>query len=561
MAAPIEQQVNGVENMLYMSSQCTNDGTYTLTVTFKNGVDLNMAQVLVQNRVSLAQPILPDLVKRRGVTVKKKSPSMLMIVNLFSPDDSRDNLYLSNYATIQLKDELSRLAGRRRHHLPRPARLQHAALARSGEDGLAQSDRPATWSRPIEQQNTQVAAGQIGQPPVANGQVFQFTMSTMGRLTDPEQFDEMILKTDADGRIVRAERRGPASSWAPRATTRPARSTASRRWRCRSTSCPAPTPSNIAQPVRAKMEELKGRFPDGRRLRDRLRHHAVHHRIDQRGLQDAARRGHPGGHRGAGVLAELAVGHHSAGRRAGGHHRHLRRHGGDGLQPQQPDAVRPGAGHRHRGRRRDRGGRGGRASHRTRPVAARGDAQGDGTGVRAGDRRRPGADARCSCPARSSRGITGQFFRQFALTIAVSTVISAFNSLTLSPALTALLLRPRDKASGRAAAAAGVCRGGRLAGLGVLDAARGRAGTMRWPAGASADALPWIGAASGPIVGWRGRAGRSISCSAGSSACSIGGFDFSTNVYTLESSAGWLHSQRAGAGGLRRAAGPDLLRL
>src|SRR5882762_3260404 len=111
VAAPIEQQVNGVENMLYMSSQCTNDGTYSLTITFQNGVDLNMAQVLVQNRVSLAQPILPDLVKRRGVSVKKKSPSVLMIVNLFSPDNSRDNLYLSNYATIQLKDELARLPG------------------------------------------------------------------------------------------------------------------------------------------------------------------------------------------------------------------------------------------------------------------------------------------------------------------------------------------------------------------------------------------------------------------------------------------------------------------
>src|SRR5246127_1932960 len=111
VAAPIEQQVNGVENMLYMSSQCTNDGSYTLTITFQSGVDLNIAQVLVQNRVSLAQPILPDLVKRRGVTVKKKSPSVLMIVNLFSPAGTRDNLYLSNYATIQLKDELSRLKG------------------------------------------------------------------------------------------------------------------------------------------------------------------------------------------------------------------------------------------------------------------------------------------------------------------------------------------------------------------------------------------------------------------------------------------------------------------
>src|SRR5205809_755346 len=109
VAAPIEQQVNGVENMMYMSSQCTNDGAYTLTITFKLGTDLNIAQVLVQNRVSLAQPILPDLVKRRGISVKKKSPSVLLIVNLFSPNGTKDNLYLSNYATIQLRDELARL--------------------------------------------------------------------------------------------------------------------------------------------------------------------------------------------------------------------------------------------------------------------------------------------------------------------------------------------------------------------------------------------------------------------------------------------------------------------
>src|SRR6266542_4948547 len=111
VAAPIEQQVNGVEGMMYMSSQCTNDGSYSLTITFQHGVNLNIAQVLVQNRVALAQPVLPDLVKRRGVSVKKKSPNVLMIVNLYSPDESRNNLYLSNYATIQLKDELSRLKG------------------------------------------------------------------------------------------------------------------------------------------------------------------------------------------------------------------------------------------------------------------------------------------------------------------------------------------------------------------------------------------------------------------------------------------------------------------
>src|SRR5438105_7358569 len=96
VAAPIEQQVNGVEGMMYMSSQCTNDGNYTLSVTFKPGSDLNIAQVLVQNRESLAEPVLPDLVKRRGISVKKKSPNVLLIVNLYSPDNSRNNLYLSN---------------------------------------------------------------------------------------------------------------------------------------------------------------------------------------------------------------------------------------------------------------------------------------------------------------------------------------------------------------------------------------------------------------------------------------------------------------------------------
>src|SRR5262249_4624585 len=111
VAAPIEQQVNGVENMLYMSSQSTNDGTYNLTVTFDLGVNLDIAQVLVQNRVSLAVPQLPETVQKTGVTVRKKSPSITLAVNLYSPDGRYDQLYLSNYATIQVKDELARLPG------------------------------------------------------------------------------------------------------------------------------------------------------------------------------------------------------------------------------------------------------------------------------------------------------------------------------------------------------------------------------------------------------------------------------------------------------------------
>ena len=202
VAAPIEQQVNGVEDMMYMTSRSTNDGGYTLTVTFKPGTDLNIAQVLVQNRVNLAQPVLPDLVKRRGVLVKKKSPTVLMIINLFSPDVSRDNLYLSNYATIQLRDELSRVTGvgditylGQRDYSMRLWLDPEKMTVR----GLSASD----VVHAIEQQNAQVAAGQIGQPPVPNGQSFQYTINTLGRLANEDQFADMILKTDDNGRVVR----------------------------------------------------------------------------------------------------------------------------------------------------------------------------------------------------------------------------------------------------------------------------------------------------------------------------------------------------------------------
>src|SRR5919112_3658649 len=158
VAAPIEQQVNGVENMMYMSSQCTNDGMYKLTITFKIGVDLNMAQVLVQNREALAEPILPELVKRRGVTVKKKSPSILTIVNLYSPDGTRDNLYLSNYATIQIKDELSRLEGV--GDITYLGQRDYSMRVWLDPEQMAARHLSATdVVQAIQQQNVQVAAG------------------------------------------------------------------------------------------------------------------------------------------------------------------------------------------------------------------------------------------------------------------------------------------------------------------------------------------------------------------------------------------------------------------
>jgi len=194
VAAPIEQQVNGVENMLYMSSQSTNDGMYSLTITFDLGTDLNMAQVLVQNRVALATPLLPQQVQIQGVSTKKKSPSILLAINLISPDGRHDDVYLSNYATIQIKDEILRIPGV--GDLNFLGQRDYSMRAWLDPEKLAARElTTADIVRAVQNQNVQVAAGQIGQQPVPEGQPFQFTMSTLGRLADEEQFGDIIVKT------------------------------------------------------------------------------------------------------------------------------------------------------------------------------------------------------------------------------------------------------------------------------------------------------------------------------------------------------------------------------
>ncbi|MES2788057.1 MAG: efflux RND transporter permease subunit [Planctomycetota bacterium] len=194
IAAPIEQQVNGVEGMLYMSSQCGNDGSYILTITFDLGVDLNKSQVLVQNRVALATPQLPPEVQVQGVTTKKMSPSILLVVNLISPDGRYDDLFVSNYALINVRDELARVAG------VGDAQLfgQRDYSMRVWLDPDKMAARNLTTSdvvTAVRSQNVQVAAGQIGRPPIPDGQQFQFTMSTLGRLEETEQFGNIIIKT------------------------------------------------------------------------------------------------------------------------------------------------------------------------------------------------------------------------------------------------------------------------------------------------------------------------------------------------------------------------------
>jgi hydrophobe/amphiphile efflux-1 (HAE1) family protein len=202
VATPLEQQINGVENMLYFSSQATGDGKLTLTVTFKLGTNLDTAQVLTQNRVSVALPRLPEVVQRLGVTVKKNSPDMLMVIHLFSPDGSRDQLYMSNYATLQVKDVLSRLDGVGDVQIF-GARDYSMRIWLDPDKVAARALTAGDVVAALQAQNVQVSAGVLGQPPVPAPGAFQLNVQALGRLTDPAQFGDIIVKSDGAGRVTR----------------------------------------------------------------------------------------------------------------------------------------------------------------------------------------------------------------------------------------------------------------------------------------------------------------------------------------------------------------------
>ena len=500
VAAPIEERVNGVEDMLYMSSQCTNDGNYALTVTFANGVDLNMAQVLVQNRVALAQPILPELVQRRGVSVKKKSPSVLMIVNLFSPDDSRDSLYLSNYATIQLKDELSRVPGvgditylgQRNYSMRLWLDPEKMASRNLSVDDV---------TRAIEQQNTQVAAGQVGQPPVNSGQVFQFTVSTMGRLADPDEFADMILKTDAAGRLVRL-----------RDVARIELGAEGYDQTCRLNGMPSVALSiyqlpgsnalEIAELVKEKMASLKTRFPAGvdyaivydttpfitesinevfKALRDAIVLVAIVVLVFLQNWRSA-------------IIPLVAVpvaiiGTFAVMAAMGFSLNNFTLFGlvlAIGIVVDDAIVVVEAVGYH--------------IEHGLSPRDAtiRAMSQVSGPVIAVGL-----VLSAVFVPCAFITGIMGQFFRQFALTIAVSMLISTMNSLTLSPALTALLLRPREQGSGPPLPWLAFVLAGGWLGWEYLSPWLMAGGHLAWIAN---DRMPWaamvLGAVAGGILAW-----------------------------------------------------------
>src|SRR5580693_2995045 len=202
VATPLEQEINGVENMLYMNSQSTGDGNLAITVTFRIGTDLNVAQMLTQNRVEDALTRLPDDVQRLGVQVRKAIPSILLAIHLYSPDQSRDTLYLSNYATLHIKDALARLPG--------VGDVQFQGAREYAMRIWLDPDKAAAYNlsagdvlSALRAQNLQVSAGILNQPPAPGEEAYQINVEALGRLATPEQFGDIIVKSDNRGRVTR----------------------------------------------------------------------------------------------------------------------------------------------------------------------------------------------------------------------------------------------------------------------------------------------------------------------------------------------------------------------
>ncbi|UWF46729.1 efflux RND transporter permease subunit [Pseudomonas sp. N3-W] len=441
VAAPLEQAITGVENMLYMSSQSTADGKITLTITFALGTDLDNAQVQVQNRVTRTEPKLPEEVTRIGITVDKASPDLTMVVHLTSPDKRYDMLYLSNYALLNIKDELARLGG-----------VGDVQLFGMGDYSLrVWLDPNKTASRnltatdvvnAIREQNRQVAAGALGAPPAPNATSFQLSVNTQGRLVSEEEFENIIIRAGDNGEITRlkdiARVELGSSQYALRSLLNNQPAVAIPIFQR-----PGSNAIQISNEVRDKMAELKKSFPEGMdfsivydpTIFVRGSIEAVVHTLFEAlilvvlvvilFLQTWR----------ASIIPLVAVPVSLIGTFAVMHLfgfslnalslfglvlaigivvddaivvvENVERNIELGLNP--VDATK-------------------RAMREvTGPIIAT-------------------ALVLCAVfiPAAFISGLTGQFYKQFALTIAISTVISAFNSLTLSPALAAVLLKGHD---------------------------------------------------------------------------------------------------------------------
>ena len=261
VTTPIEQNVNGVEDMIYMQSKSTGAGTMDLTVTFEIGTDVDMAAVLTQNKVSVAEPLLPEEVKRQGVQVKKKATNLTLMVNLISPDGTHDELFLSNYATTRVKDVLARVNG--------VGEVQSMGAKDFGMRIWLSPDllkaRGLTTDdvvNALREQNVQVAAGKIGQPPNAGGLNFEYTLVTLGRLSSVEEFERIVVKTGQGGELVRVgdvarvELGAQDYSWYIQLDGKPSAGLAVYQ-------LPGANALAVAEGVREAMETLERDFPEG----------------------------------------------------------------------------------------------------------------------------------------------------------------------------------------------------------------------------------------------------------------------------------------------------------
>jgi multidrug efflux pump len=261
VASPLEQEVNGVENSLYMFSQATGDGVMTLTVTFAIGTDVDKAQVQVQNRVSQALPKLPEEVRRLGVTTTKQSPNLTMVVHLFSPNNRYDEVYIRNYAALQVKDVLARIPGAGDVQIFGSG--NYAMRVWLNPDKMASRNLTASdIVDAIREQNVQIAAGAIGQQPVSSPVNFEMQINAKGRLLTPEEFGQIIVKVGANGEktllkdVSRVEL--SAGSYSLRSLLNNKRAVALPIFQT-----PGANALQLSTDVRAKMEELKKSFPDG----------------------------------------------------------------------------------------------------------------------------------------------------------------------------------------------------------------------------------------------------------------------------------------------------------
>lgn len=443
IATPIEQQINGVEKMLYMQSQCNNDGSLQLTITFALGTNLDIAQVQVQNRVSLAEPQLPEEVRRQGVTVRKSSPDITLVVNLFSPDNRYDRLYLSNFVTLNVRDPISRIAGVGDLRIF-GARDYAMRLWLNPQKMATRHVTTGDVVAAVREQNVQVAAGVVGAPPLPEGAAeYQYTVNAQGQLRTPEEFGDIIIKRSAeDASVIRVKDVGrvelDASDYSTNSVfnNQPAVGLAVFQ-------LPGTNSINTANEIYAKMKELKKDFPPGVEyaipydttlfVRDSVRD-VVKTLLEAIALVVIVVLVFLQSWR-ASLVPLLAIpvsliGTFAIMRVFGFSLNNLSLFGivlAIGIVVDDAIVV----------------------VENVERWIERGKSPRDATYV-AMTEVTPAVIAiafglsAVFIPVAFISGITGQFYRQFALTISMSTLLSAFNSLTLSPALAALLLRPRE---------------------------------------------------------------------------------------------------------------------